>query len=340
MNDTAKIDKAKREDVDEVVRVTRETIEAVYPSFYSKGVVDFFLAHHKIEAVKRDVEAGVVYVLREAGKVVGTVTLNDCEINRLFVLPEHQGKGYGGMLMDFAEQHLFERCGAIRLSASRPSEGLYLMRGYEVVDSREIKTDSGDVLHYEYMEKKNRCSWPGTDPLYIDYHDNEWGRPLHDDTKLFELLILEGAQAGLSWITVLKKREAYRKAFDGFDPHLVAQYDEAKVEELMANEGIIRNRLKINSAITNAQCFLKVVDEYGSFDNYIWSYVGGVPLVNRCAKTEDIPATTPLSDQISKDLKKRGFKFVGSTIVYAYMQSIGMVNDHLVTCFAYGDCSA
>lgn len=183
------------------------------------------------------------------------------------------------------------------------------------------------------MEEKTRCSWAGDDPTYVDYHDNEWGRPTHDDRMLFELLVLEGAQAGLSWITILRKREAYREAFDGFDPGAVACYGEAKVEELMANEGIVRNRLKINAAIANAKLFLDVVDEFGSFDAFIWGYVDGEPIVNRWEAQEDVPATTPLSDRISKDLKKRGFKFVGPTIVYAYLQSIGMVNDHVTDCF-------
>lgn len=187
------------------------------------------------------------------------------------------------------------------------------------------------------MEEKTRCSWPGDIPIYVDYHDHEWGRPVHDDGKLFELLVLEGAQAGLSWITVLKKREAYREAFDGFDPAKVALYGEEKVEELMANEGIIRNRLKINAAITNAKLFLDVIEEFGSFDAFIWGYVDGIPIVNQWGAQEDVPAITPLSDRISKDLKKRGFKFVGSTIVYAYMQSIGMVNDHVVDCFVHGE---
>lgn len=190
------------------------------------------------------------------------------------------------------------------------------------------------------MDGKHRCSWPGDIPIYIDYHDNEWGRPTHDDRELFELLILEGAQAGLSWITILKKREAYREAFDGFDPAKVAQYGEEKVEELLANEGIVRNRLKVNAAITNAKLFLDVVDEFGSFDAFIWAYVDGAPIVNRWKTEDEIPASTPLSDRISKDLKKRGFKFVGSTIMYAYMQSVGMVNDHVTDCFVYGEiCS-
>lgn len=189
------------------------------------------------------------------------------------------------------------------------------------------------------MDRKIRCSWPGDSPIYLDYHDNEWGRPTHDDRELFELLILEGAQAGLSWLTILKKREAYREAFDGFDPVKVALYGEEKVEELMANEGIVRNRRKIEAAVTSAKLFLDVVEEFGSFDAFIWGYVDGEPIVNHWKTQEDVPATTPLSDRISKDLKKRGFKFVGSTIAYAYMQSIGMVNDHVVDCFVYQEAA-
>ena len=185
------------------------------------------------------------------------------------------------------------------------------------------------------MNENVQCAWVENIPLFIDYHDKEWGRPVHDDGKLFEMLILEGAQAGLSWITVLKKRESYRQAFDGFDPQKVALYDQIKVEELMNNEGIIRNRLKINSAISNAGLFLEVIEKYGSFDNFIWGYVNNTPIVNHPKKLEDIPASTPLSDRISKDLKKMGFKFVGSTIIYAFMQATGMVNDHVVGCPVY-----
>jgi len=186
-----------------------------------------------------------------------------------------------------------------------------------------------------YMSDKTRCSWAGELPIYQNYHDHEWGRPVHDDRKLFEMLILEGAQAGLSWITVLKKRENYRKAFDGFDPNIVACYNEAKVEELMANEGIIRNRLKINAAIINAKLFLELQKQHGSFDKFIWQYVDNKPIIGHFEKIEDIPATTPISDKISKDLKKLGFKFVGSTIIYAFMQATGMVNDHFTDCFVY-----
>ncbi|MFD0678929.1 MULTISPECIES: DNA-3-methyladenine glycosylase I [unclassified Paenibacillus] len=184
------------------------------------------------------------------------------------------------------------------------------------------------------MEQK-RCGWVNEDPLYMSYHDHEWGVPVHDEHKLFELLVLEGAQAGLSWYTVLKKRESYRQAFDGFDPQIVAAYDEAKAAELLANPGIIRNRLKVQAAITNAQAFLRVQEEFGSFDAYIWRFIGGKPLCNGRRTLAEVPASTPESDAMSKDLKKRGFKFVGSTICYAYMQATGMVNDHTMECMAY-----
>lgn len=185
------------------------------------------------------------------------------------------------------------------------------------------------------MCDKIRCSWAGDLPIYRDYHDREWGRPVHDDNRLFEMLLLEGMQAGLSWITVLKKREAFREAFDGFDPGRVALYDEAKLKALLADERIIRNRLKVNAAVTNARAFLDVQKKYGSFDRFLWAYVRHTPIQNRWERTEEIPAKTPLSDQISRDLKKLGFKFVGSTIIYAFMQSVGMVNDHVTGCFAY-----
>lgn len=180
-----------------------------------------------------------------------------------------------------------------------------------------------------------RCQWVSTDPLYIKYHDEEWGVPVYDDRKLFELLILEGAQAGLSWYTILKKRENYRTAFDHFDPKIIANYDDAKFEELLNNPGIVRNRLKIRAAIANAQAFLKIQSEYGSFKQYIWQFVGGKPIKNNWATINDVPVTTAESDAMSKDLKKRGFKFVGSTICYSYMQAVGMVNDHTTNCFCY-----
>lgn len=183
---------------------------------------------------------------------------------------------------------------------------------------------------------RTRCSWAGTDPLYVAYHDTEWGVPVHDDRQLFEMLILEGAQAGLSWITILRKRENYRKAFDGFRAERIARYDAKKVRALLANEGIVRNRLKIASTISNARAFLEVRKEFGSFDRYIWQFVGGTPRQETRRSLKDIPAHTPESDAMSKDLKKRGFRFVGSTICYAFMQAVGMVNDHTTDCFRHG----
>lgn len=180
-----------------------------------------------------------------------------------------------------------------------------------------------------------RCSWCGDDPLYVAYHDEEWGVPVFDDRALFEFLVLEGAQAGLSWSTILKKRDGYRAAFDGFDPQVVARYDEQKSAELLADAGIVRNRLKVASAVSNAQAFLAVQEEHGSFSDYIWGFVDGTPIQNQWRTLADIPATTPLAETISKDLKKRGFRFVGPTIVYAHMQATGMVNDHVVSCYRY-----
>lgn len=179
---------------------------------------------------------------------------------------------------------------------------------------------------------ENRCPWCEKDDLYRNYHDQEWGVPVYDDRVLFEFLILEGVQAGLSWHTVLRKRENYRVAYDDFDFEKVALYDRAKLDGLMQNEGLIRNKLKIEASVTNAQRFMEVRKEFGSFSNYIWRFIGGTPIVNHFESLKDVPATTPVSDQISRDMKKRGFKFVGSTVVYAHMQATGMVNDHLVTC--------
>ncbi len=186
---------------------------------------------------------------------------------------------------------------------------------------------------------KHRCEWCGSDPVYVAYHDDEWGVPVHDDRLLFEFLILEGAQAGLSWITILKKREGYRKVFAGFDVEKVARFTEAKLEKLLLNPAIVRNRLKVKSSVTNAQAFLKVQEEFGSFDNYIWRFVEGKPVLNRFKSMKDIPAKTDISDAMSKDLKQRGFKFVGSTICYAHMQATGMVNDHTMDCFRYTQLS-
>jgi DNA-3-methyladenine glycosylase I len=178
-----------------------------------------------------------------------------------------------------------------------------------------------------------RCGWAGEDPIYVAYHDREWGVPVYDDQRLFEFLVLEGAQAGLSWITILRKRDAYRKAFADFDPEKVARFNAKKIESLMQDAGIVRNRLKIESAVKNARAFLKLREELGSFSDYQWAFVGGKPIQNRFESMKQIPARTPLSDAFSNDLKKRGFNFVGSTIVYAHMQAVGMVNDHIDACF-------
>ncbi|MFZ3237336.1 MAG: DNA-3-methyladenine glycosylase I [Stellaceae bacterium] len=192
-----------------------------------------------------------------------------------------------------------------------------------------MEPDSKNIAN----DGKERCGWCLSDPLYIRYHDMEWGVPVYDDNKLFEFLILEGAQAGLSWLTILKRREGYRTAFAGFIPDLVARFDERDVQRLTNDQGIIRNKAKISAAISNAQQFLKIREQYGSFANYSWQFVGGNPIVNRRSELAEIPATSRESDAFSKDLRQRGFKFVGSTIVYAHMQAVGMVDDHLASCF-------
>jgi len=184
-----------------------------------------------------------------------------------------------------------------------------------------------------------RCGWVSDEQIYIDYHDKEWGRPIHDDQTLFEFLILEGMQAGLSWITVLKKRDNFRQSFDHFDPKKIAKYSDKKIEKLMQNAGIIRNRLKINSTITNAQAYIKLLETETSLSDYLWQFVDGKPIVNRWKILQQVPAKTALSDQLSKDLKKRGFKFVGSTICYAFMQAVGMVNDHTTDCWCWKECA-
>ena len=185
-----------------------------------------------------------------------------------------------------------------------------------------------------------RCGWAGSDPLYIAYHDEEWGVPSHDDRHLFEMLTLEGAQAGLSWITILRKRENYRKAFDGFDVARIARYSPRRIEKLLADPGIVRNRLKVESAVTNARAALEVAQEFGSLDVFLWQFAGDAPLVNRWADMKQVPAKTPASDLMSRELKRHGFRFVGSTICYAFMQAVGMVNDHTVHCFRHAQLAS
>lgn len=190
------------------------------------------------------------------------------------------------------------------------------------------------------LKEVNRCAWAGNDPLYMAYHDQEWGVPVRDERMLFEFLILETFQAGLSWITILKKRKNFREAFDNFEYEKVAKYDDSKVEALMNNAGIVRNRFKINAAVSNAKAFMEVQKEFGTFEKYIWGFVDGKPIQNQCKTMADVPPNTSLSDKLSKDLKKRGFKFVGSTVVYAHMQATGMVNDHATDCFRYDEVAA
>ncbi len=185
------------------------------------------------------------------------------------------------------------------------------------------------------MKNKTRCAWVTEDPIYIDYHDTEWGVPIYDDKMLFEFLILEGAQAGLSWITVLKKRDNYRKCFDHFDPEKIARYNKNKIEKLLANPGIIRNRLKIESTVINAKAYLEIINTTGNFSDFIWNFVDGEPIKNHWKNFKSIPAKSSISDALSKELKKRGFKFIGSTICYAFMQAVGMVNDHATDCFRH-----
>ena len=185
-----------------------------------------------------------------------------------------------------------------------------------------------------------RCGWCGNDPLYVDYHDNEWGAPVYDDTALFEFLVLEGAQAGLAWITVLRKREGYRTLFDNFNASRIARYTDQKLDRLLTDPAIIRNKLKVYGTRQNARAFLEVQAEFGSFSDYIWGFVEGCPIQNHWRSPTEVPATTPVSDAISNDMKGRGFTFVGSTIMYAYMQATGMVNDHLVSCFRHEECTA
>lgn len=182
-----------------------------------------------------------------------------------------------------------------------------------------------------------RCQWVSEDPLYIAYHDEEWGEPVFDEKTLFEFLVLESAQAGLSWITILRKRENYREAYDSFDPHKVKEYDNDKIFELMSNEGIVRNRRKIEASINNAKRFIEVQEEFGSFKSYIWRFVDGKPLVGTWNTLEEVPVSTPLSDKITKDMKKRGFKFIGTTIIYSYLQAVGIINDHTTDCFKYNN---
>ena len=293
---------------------------------------------------------------------LGFIEIEKNEIAMLFVAPKAFRKGVGKALLKEALMRYLGAFEVIKVNSLEWALGFYQALGFAKTGKKPIPAGSAGAFSPELIplsiareslqkslgleaqdsnegvREKVRCAW-ATDKdeaarkLYEDYHDTEWGEPLHEDKKLFEHLVLEGFQAGLSWITILKKREAFRVAFDDFDPHIVANYDEDKIKELMRNEGIIRNRAKIEAAIINAKAFMAVQREFGSFDKYIWGFVGGKPIINAFESIADLPASTPLSDKIAKDLKKRGFKFVGTTTMYAMMQSIGMVNDHLTSCF-------
>lgn len=306
------------------------------------------------EEIKKDyiLKAEHLIIAKSGEKWLGFIATRGNEITLLFVNPQYFGQKIGLSLLKTALTQYLKDFPQIVLNSRQWALEYYAKLGFKQIAKPFLAGNTGEIwltplgIESKVLQeslgicplKLSRCEWAidkdeYARKLYEDYHDNEWGVPLHDDRKLFELLVLEAMQAGLSWITILKKREAFRVAFDDFDPKIVANYNEAKIEELMQNKGIIRNRSKIEAAIHNAKLFLEIQKEFGSFDKYIWGFVGGKPIVNSFNSIAELPASTPLSDKMSKDLKKRGFKFVGSTIMYAYMQSVGIVNDHLTSCF-------
>ncbi|WP_170128368.1 glutamine-hydrolyzing GMP synthase [Helicobacter marmotae] len=316
------------------------------------------IAHRRGEIRKDYIpKADLIVIAKSAKEWLGFIATKGNEITLLFVAPAYFGRKIGNSLLQYALIRSLKDSAEIILNSRQWAVGYYAKLGFTPSAKPFLVGTSGEIwltplkIKTEVLQKslglrarekgeKKRCAWAtGKEEyarkLYEEYHDNEWGVPLHDDRMLFELLILEGMQAGLSWINILKKREAFRAAFDNFEPSIIAHYDEAKINELLQNPGIIRNRSKIESSIINARAFLEIQREFGSFDSYIWGFVGGKPIVNAVKSIADLPASTPLSDKIAKDLKKRGFKFVGSTIVYAYMQAVGIVNDHLTSCFRY-----
>lgn len=325
------------------------------------------LSENEIAGMREEIREAILksknlLIAQENEEWLGFIEIEKNEIAMLFVAPKAFKKGIGKALLKEAFMRYLGAFEVIKVNSLEWALGFYQALGFAKTGKKPILVGSAGAFSPELIplsiareslqkslgleaqdlnegvREKVRCAW-ATDKdaaarkLYEDYHDTEWGEPLHEDKKLFEFLILEGFQAGLSWITILKKREAFRVAFDDFDPHIVANYDEDKIKELMRNEGIIRNRAKIEAAIINAKAFMAVQREFGSFDKYIWGFVGGKPIINAFESIADLPASTPLSDKIAKDLKKRGFKFVGTTTMYAFMQSIGMVNDHLSSCF-------
>ncbi|WP_297811551.1 glutamine-hydrolyzing GMP synthase [uncultured Helicobacter sp.] len=325
------------------------------------------LSENEIAGMREEIREAILksknlLIAQKNEEWLGFIEIEKNEIAMLFVAPKAFRKGVGKALLKEAFMRYLGAFEVIKVNSLEWALGFYQALGFAKTGKKPIPAGSAGAFSPELIplsiareslqkslgleaqdsnegvREKVRCAW-ATDKdeaarkLYEDYHDTEWGEPLHEDKKLFEHLVLEGFQAGLSWITILKKREAFRVAFDDFDPHIVANYDEDKIKELMRNEGIIRNRAKIEAAIINAKAFMAVQREFGSFDKYIWGFVGGKPIINAFESIADLPASTPLSDKIAKDLKKRGFKFVGTTTMYAMMQSIGMVNDHLTSCF-------
>lgn len=319
------------------------------------------LSENEIAGMREEIREAILksknlLIAQKNEEWLGFIEIEKNEIAMLFVAPKAFRKGLGKALLKEAFMRYLGAFEVIKVNSLEWALGFYQALGFAKTGKKPIPAGSAGAfspeliplsiareslqksLGLEGASERVRCAW-ATDKdeaarkLYEDYHDTEWGEPLHEDKKLFEHLVLEGFQAGLSWITILKKREAFRVAFDDFDPHIVANYDEDKIKELMRNEGIIRNRAKIEAAIINAKAFMAVQREFGSFDKYIWGFVGGKPIINAFESIADLPASTPLSDKIAKDLKKRGFKFVGTTTMYAMMQSIGMVNDHLTSCF-------
>ncbi|WP_416863383.1 glutamine-hydrolyzing GMP synthase, partial [Helicobacter ganmani] len=341
----------KAQTIERLVKIWEEGARATHKDLSEKEIAGMR------EEIKEGISASKNLLIAQKNEEwLGFIEIEKNEIAMLFVAPKAFRKGVGKALLKEAFMRYLSAFEVIKVNSLEWALGFYQALGFAKTGKKPIPAGSAGAfspeliplniareslqksLGLEGASERVRCAW-ATDKdeaarkLYEDYHDTEWGEPLHEDKKLFEHLVLEGFQAGLSWITILKKREAFRVAFDDFDPHIVANYDEDKIKELMRNEGIIRNRAKIEAAIINAKAFMAVQREFGSFDKYIWGFVGGKPIINAFESIADLPASTPLSDKIAKDLKKRGFKFVGTTTMYAMMQSIGMVNDHLTSCF-------
>lgn len=340
----------KEQSIEKLLKIWEDSVRAT-------GEMNQDVIAHRREVVREDYleTAEHILIAHNNEKWLGFIAVKNNEITLLFVEPQSFNKGIGKSLIAEAFARYLCAFETIKVNSLEWALDFYQHLGFQKTNAKPISAGSNGAFSPELiplsiasadlqnslgLEVRKRCDWASDKDeaarkLYEDYHDKEWGVPLHEDRKLFEFLVLETMQAGLSWITILKKREAFRAAFDDFDPKTIAQYDEVKIQELMSNEAIIRNRIKIESAIHNAKLFLEIQKEFGSFNQYIWGFVEDKPMINHFASMSEIPTKTPLSDKISKDLQKRGFKFVGSTIIYAYMQAIGMVNDHLTSCFKH-----